>query len=134
MQCTLPLHRAALWGSARFPQATNLQCKLLLAVWTLSLDAVVSVLVDATVKILQVTQVCCVKAFDNFWIDHFQRTKLCDHSCEQNHDQVSGIALHSRILERRNLIECRCQTHDACLMQAAIFVDITDRQSERKLC
>ena len=72
MRCTLPLHRAALRGSARPPQAAHLHLELFTAMWTLCLHAGVPVLVDVTIKVLQIIEVCCEEPFDNFRIDNFQ--------------------------------------------------------------
>src|SRR6478735_441180 len=99
MRCTLPLHRAALWGSARPPQAADLQFKLLLAMRALSLNAVMPVFVDAVIEVLQVGQIRREQPCNDFRIDDFHRAEPRDHARQQNYDQVSGIALHPRVLD-----------------------------------
>src|SRR5262249_41631475 len=127
-QYTLPLHRAALWGSARPPQAVELQLEFLLTMRTLRLNASVTVLVDAAVERLQVRQVGGVESFDDLGVYVLELAESGDHASEQNDEQITGIALHAGVFERADLVQRGCQPHSAFPVQIPFGIRVADRQ------
>src|ERR1041384_2673726 len=132
MRYTLPLHRAALWGSARPPQAAYLNLELLLAMRALRQQAVVTVLVYAAIEILQVGQVGGVHLLDYLRVDVLDGAELTDHSRQQYDQQVSRIALHTRVLEGCNLVEGGRKPHHAFSVDVAVAIAVTLWQREGK--
>jgi len=132
MRHTLPLHRAALWGSARPPQAADLQIELLLTMRALGPNQAVAVFVNPPIEILEVFQIAGEQSFDHFRVYVLQRSEPDDHPRQQDDQQVSWIALHARILQRRYFIEGGGQPHHTLTVQIALAVAVAHWQRERK--
>ena len=101
--------------------------------WTDHRDVVVTLMIDALIHILKVCQIAGKEPLDNLGIDIVQITQAGDYARQEDDHQVTCVALHAAIFQRRDLVIRGSHAHDAIAMKVALAIHKAVGKSKGKL-
>jgi len=123
---------ARLADDAAITSSKQIDIELVLAAWTLGVDARSAFLVDTAIELLQVGQVGREEVLDDFGVHDRKLTELGDHAAQEHDDQVGAVVLDAIVLQRDDLVLGRSQAHHPGAMELSFAIDIALWQRERE--